>query len=723
MTKNFKVGNLKLFYLVVISMCYAFVAIKMPFNSGPDEAMRFAVLQDIVNFGRVANIYDSKSYFNPVWGISYSFLLSNFGYIVIYLCYKVVSYFIYPNFDLFVFARLSIAMIGIVNLVVLDKIIQSITNERKFTLQKVAVLCIVAFWPQVAFMFTYVNLDSFAILMTSLLILNYINGVKSNWNDNSIIYINVIIGFGIISYYNEFAIFLSCYLSMILSLFYKRYKYDVKYIIVKWVLGLSLLVIIILPYVLNNIYYYNDLFGMSVATNLQSVFSVDFLRNNHLSDYGLGRGLLPLFSNYSFWRSTLFSFIGAFGYMSIWFPNSIYLIFTVFFGIFSILGAKHFLDSELIKSVDGKLYFLFAICGIMVVLLMFIYYSYTAILYQPQGRYLFPSFIFIVSFSLIGIYNIKNKYMIYLLIVSIFLLYIYGLSLQFKFYHVDYLDKLTVIKIIFGVIIVILVKGLLGFIPKNINIIIFSLVFTYFLYFGYFCNFYVIPYNNLPKSDINNKCINCVASAKIIQINNQDLSDNVFNVQFLNSKYLPLKVSTQGHFSESSILIINGRYIDNIYNLYKYDAKNNYTNLNFIVRNLKVGFYNSLCVIDQDKKACGKMYLGNQVTADTNLSKVLHNLNGERIIEHNIVFAIDKKEVTDKYFIITGWAFPKSCTKFNNVALKVRYGDKVMYYISDLVVRHDVGAVYRCKNAEISGFKFILPQNMSTESINIVLTK
>ncbi len=169
---NFAKLIVPLFYILVLFI-YLLPALLLPFNSSPDEAMRLEVVKGIIASNHVLRVFDSNSDINSTWGFGYSFLISNLQYILIYAVHYFVNIFF--TCDSLTIGRLFSVVIGVLCVYTFDKILIALLVEAKDNLlYRISLVSVYAFWPQIASMFTYVNADSGALLVTNLLVLNFI---------------------------------------------------------------------------------------------------------------------------------------------------------------------------------------------------------------------------------------------------------------------------------------------------------------------------------------------------------------------------------------------------------------------------------------------------------------------------------------------------------------------------------------------------------------------
>lgn len=575
---NFSKLIAPLFYTIVF-MLYLLPAILLPFNSSPDEAMRFEVVKGIIRSDCIPRLFDYNSYIDSTWGFSYAFFISNLQYILVYMVYWFIKFFYHG--EIFIIGRLVAVFIGIACVYTFEKIVVAIFTETKEkNVERVLLTSIYAFWPQVAFMFTYVNADSGALLITNMLVLCFTNGWRNQWSKYEIYALGILIGCAIISYYNEYAVIMGVILGFFVDVISRRLL-TLK-LVKKISISVLLLLIVCFPYILNNILYYHDLFGLGLAKITSNVFAP--FNNQPVHSHTLfntGKTIWYLLTDWQFWFKTIASFIGWFGYMNIPYPKIIYALVVIVFIILSIFGFKYLTRKSFF---DSNLFFILCLIGIVsfvISIMLFISFSYFAA-YQAQGRYLFPSFLFIILLPLYGLYRAKSGILTGIISFALLSLCIYSINLQLSFYHVELSFWNTIKFILFGLcVLVILSFEYFRKIFISILIVCSLLVIVKFIYFSYFQNFYYMKNNQFSQP-----VIQLEMGKPVIQIKSVNgVRNNEIDLKFERnvSNIFPILLLINGRNKSNLYLSYNGRAYPSLSSLSLYDAKTGTTQVGFII--------------------------------------------------------------------------------------------------------------------------------------------
>lgn len=552
---NFAKLIVPLFYILVLFI-YLLPALLLPFNSSPDEAMRLEVVKGIIASNHVLRVFDSNSDINSTWGFGYSFLISNLQYILIYAVHYFVNIFF--TCDSLTIGRLFSVVIGVLCVYTFDKILIALLVEAKDNLlYRISLVSVYAFWPQIASMFTYVNADSGALLVTNLLVLNFIYGWRNKWSGYEVYSLGIIIGCAIISYYNEYAVIVGVLIGFFVDII-KRNLLTYNNLYKKLCISVILLLVICVPYLLNNYLYYNDLFGLGLSKVTANVFAPYQYQPEHShSLFNTGHSIWYLLTSMTFWFKTMASFIGWFGYMKIPYPKVIYVIIVVAFAYLSAFGIsklkfKSFVELDLYRALC-----LIGVISFVITLILFICFSYFVGL-QAQGRYLFPSFLFIVLLPIYGIHRKNSERLAIVIALILLILCIYSIKLQFSFYHVE-LSFFTIIQISFLCLCLglILISEYLRKVFRYVIMLCFVLIVIKFMYFSYFQNFYYMQDNQFSQAILRFKSGN--SAIKIQEVNGLSVSESPPILERKSSHVFPVMLLISGAKLSNLYLSYNGR--------------------------------------------------------------------------------------------------------------------------------------------------------------------
>ncbi len=389
-------------FLLVLCIYYTIWNISQPYNSSPDEYMKYDLCKYIFENNSLPHGGD-EAIRDSNWGISYAFE-PYLSYIISAGFMKIMSIFTADEFALVIAARFVSTLFMIGFIYVLIKISQ-ILFENKY---KYLFIVFIAFQPITAFLASYINNDSMALFSISIIVYSWILGLEHNWQDKYCILLGLGIGLCLLSYYNAYGYILCsvvlCLVSVILN------KMHIKDIIKKVLIVFTIAFVIAGWWFIRNAIIYNgDVLGMSTQTEYAQKYAIDELKpSNRLTPQQKDEGILEMLFKDKWIRLTFKSFYGVFGYMTIQMPNIIYVVIFSIWAI-GIIGCILGLN-ELFKCGNKEkiiLNYTF-ILAIIIVIILSLIYSYSSD-FQPQGRYIMPIIIPFMYFISKGIEKILEK--------------------------------------------------------------------------------------------------------------------------------------------------------------------------------------------------------------------------------------------------------------------------------------------------------------------------
>lgn len=381
-------------------------AYKQPFNSSPDERMRYVMPKYIYDTETLPRA-DDPTIVDEKYGHSYAGrpMLS---YFISVFFMKICSFFSTSDFALLMAARMGSIACGIGFIIFVMKISDELFSNihtRWFF------IILTALWPQCAFMFTYVNCDSLALFSIAMIIYYWIRGTKSNWNIPSCIGLGIALATGIQSYYNMYGyVFFSAVLFILYFIFTDHSPLKYKTMFLKGSLIFSIVFILAGWFFIRNaILYDGDFLGNKITLEMGNTYGAYGARPMDQSANSLAR--LRTFDGVIRWiLLTCRSFIGCFGYMSIPLKWWMYVVYCVeisigIWGVAMIIqklklrSAKP--DTEKTGYFTGRPIFIGCLTASCIITLLLDIY-YTTLDYQPQGRYLLPTLIPFVCVITLG---------------------------------------------------------------------------------------------------------------------------------------------------------------------------------------------------------------------------------------------------------------------------------------------------------------------------------
>lgn len=392
-------------FLFAVLFAWGFV---QPITEQPDERCRYVIPYFIYSHGRLP-VGNEAEVIMSTYGISYAFF-PGLPYIFMALFMKITSFFTRNAYVLLMSARVVNMLAGVGAYCFIRKTAKKLFAEPEtgwfFTLAA-------SFWPQVLFIFTYVNCDAFAYLSCSVMVYALVSGLREGWTRGHN-YVTLAVGVSVcaLSYYNAYGMIVASVLIFVLSFFQeKKNKYQARLFDLKNCLRIGLIITAICFvlagwwFIRNLVLYDGDLFGMEANRRLAEVHAIDAYKPSmKVTLRNSGNPWYCLIVSEQFRFLLKQSFFARFGNMTVLAPNYIIRGFKmiVFIGALGLLIPNRRKTFTGIKRAAFALGMLSA-AGITFVLTY--WYSY-ANDYQPQGRYLLPAVIPILCITCTGIQNI-----------------------------------------------------------------------------------------------------------------------------------------------------------------------------------------------------------------------------------------------------------------------------------------------------------------------------
>lgn len=391
-------------FLFAVLFAWGFV---QPITEQPDERCRYVIPYFIYSHGRLP-VGTEAEVIMSTYGISYAFF-PGLPYIFMALFMKIVSFFTTNAYVMLMSARVVNMLAGVGTYCFVRK-----TAKKLFAEPETGWLFTIAasFWPQVLFIFTYVNCDAFAYLSCSVMVYALVGGLREGWTRKNYVTLAVGVSVCALSYYNAYGMIVASVLIFVLSFIQeKKNRYQTRVFDLKGCLriGLKITAIVFVLagwwFIRNMALYDGDLFGMEANRRLAEVHAIDAYKPSlKVTLRNSGNPWYCLLINEQFRFLLKQSFFARFGNMTVLAPN--YIIRG--FKMIVFVGALGLLIPNRKKTFTGIKRMAFAIgmlsaAGITFALTY--WYSY-ANDYQPQGRYLLPAVIPLLCITCTGLQNI-----------------------------------------------------------------------------------------------------------------------------------------------------------------------------------------------------------------------------------------------------------------------------------------------------------------------------
>ena len=398
-------------FLVFIFLFYLIWSCCSPFDSAPDERMRYDIPKFIYETGRLP-LGQEEAIRDEVWGISYAFnpILS---YMISALFMKAASIFSKADYVLLMAARMVSILFGTGTAWLTIKISKKLlTGSYRWLF-----ICLVTLLPQMAYTSTYVNNDAMAIFSTAWIFYMWILGLETDWNWQSCLGLAVGVSLCTLSYYNAYGFILCSIVFFAFTCsFCTKKSPDFK---TMWKKGLGITIIVLIFagwwFIRNAILYQNDFLGMKTSSYYAQLYAQDpFKPSNRMTYQKMGVNFFQMLLSEGWFHNTKYSFIACFGYATIDLPGPLYHLYLIPFGlgVFGVLlrfSALFRLRREK-RWVKKNILHLCMLTAVIIPFILSAYYSYVSD-YQPQGRYILPCLLPAMYFVVIGLKELLLPFM------------------------------------------------------------------------------------------------------------------------------------------------------------------------------------------------------------------------------------------------------------------------------------------------------------------------
>lgn len=387
----------------------------LPFNAGPDEKMRYDVPMFIFKHG-VLPVGSDPEILDPNWGISYAFTPIT-PYILSGYLMRLV-FFIFKNQNMLLYTARFITIIFSILTIIVNFLIAKSLFKNNFC-GRWLFLFLTSLWPEFIYISIYVNVDSFAMFCSSLIIYGWVLCMQQNWSYKACSVLGVGIGLCSISYYNTYGYIVCSLLLMLISYFtYKKFSNSDYKDFVKKALFIILIIFLISGwwFIRNAILYNGDILGFSTSNLCAEQHAVADLKPSALE-----ANLKQMRNLYNFviwWPNNLRGFIyivlldrSIKNYIFVYLFYILILIIT-FVAFFSFIKS-YFPKIKNLQTKNKTFFNLTMLLAIFFPIAIDLYYSFFED-FQLQGRYALPALVPIIYFATFGINelvdrNIKNN--------------------------------------------------------------------------------------------------------------------------------------------------------------------------------------------------------------------------------------------------------------------------------------------------------------------------
>ena len=393
-------------FLIGLFCYYLIWTVSQPYNSCPDEKMKWDICKYIAEHNSIPDGRD-ESIRDSAWGISYAFQ-PILAYMICAVFVKIASIFTTQQFALVVAARLVSTISMTLTIYFVIKIANKLFKDKG--IYKYLFIIFIAFQPITAFLASYINNDSTAILAISMIIYLWILGLESNWKTKHCILLGGAVGFCALTYYNAYGYILCsvliCLSSAVLN------KMDAKEIAKKALIVASVAFAVAgWWFVRNAIIYDGDILGTKTQNEYGDKYALEQYKPSvRKTPENSNESILHMLNEDAWAKTTAKSFVGIFGYQSILMSNKIYYLYLSLWLIGGLGCLLKFKDLFIYKKEEKSKYILnyIFVIAIIIPILLSIIYSYTSD-FQPQGRYIMGIIIPFMYFVVNGIQTMLEK--------------------------------------------------------------------------------------------------------------------------------------------------------------------------------------------------------------------------------------------------------------------------------------------------------------------------
>lgn len=399
-------------FLLSLFIFYLLWAFVIPFDNAPDERMRYQIPMYIYQNGCLPAGGD-PAIRDYNWGISYAFTPIT-SYIISALFMKITSIFTTSSGALLLSARLVSTLCATATVAVCYPISKRIFKNN--ICLRWIFLVFVSLLPEFCFISAYVNIDSFAMLSTAIIVYGWVRGIDDNWSYKSCIVMAVGLSMCLLSYYNAYGFILCSVFIFFVTILGKSNKDENSNIDVIKKTSIIVGIVLLLTswwFIRNGILYNGDILGFRTSNQYGEMFGVDgFKPSQRASAMNKGQSLIQMLFGRLWLFSMLLSFIGWFGQFTIPLLFRMYLIYVIFFGLGIVgcfIGFRKFFPK--VKDMLGQRTRWFNLTMLLAAVIPFLInmvYSYCCD-YQAQGRYSLPALIPLMYLLAAGLGVLMDK--------------------------------------------------------------------------------------------------------------------------------------------------------------------------------------------------------------------------------------------------------------------------------------------------------------------------
>ncbi len=374
-----KIGITDCIWVIMVGALYFCWACHLQQSWCPDEYMRDDVAFWILQNGRLP-VGNEPELINPIWGFSYAFLPylpSLIGVLLMKLC----GLFTASPAALLMALRSVSVLAGAGSALFSLKIGKRVFHNRLSDYVFSAFICLL---PQFVFVSSYFNNDSFSVFTTVVMLYFWVCGLQDGWNVRNSIGLGIGIGCCALTYYNAYGFILGSVVFYFLSWAARGEKSKPGNVLKYFLIILGTAFAVAGWYFIRNYFIYDgDFLGMRAMRYCGELNAADAYKPSSIQTrQEMGVNFWDMLTDAYWFRNTLHSFIGCFGYMNVWISLKLVRVYYLVLGGGAAVGLVLLSGKKRTRPLS-----LCLLMTIVLPVLLSLYNSYTTD-YQMQGRYL-----------------------------------------------------------------------------------------------------------------------------------------------------------------------------------------------------------------------------------------------------------------------------------------------------------------------------------------------
>lgn len=394
-----------IFFMIMLFMLLCLWSNFKEYDRWGDEIMRYQIPKFIFENNRLPTLFDSSIY-DELYGFSYA-AQPNLPYIIAAIFMKAAYFFGVGENNLLLVARFVNILYGLLFAFFTIKIANELFTNKYI---KIIFISIVVLWPELLYMFIYVNTDAMALLGISIVTLYLIRGVKNGWIFKNCLCLaigNVLI---ILSYQNAYGMVLISAFIFIASYFQNKItKLEFIEMIKKGLLIMFSVGLCTLWFYIRNIILYGSLTGSNITNALSLKYgspnmNIAFRAHSAMDKMSSLSGIKNWFSQ----SLTTFFAWGWYDAFKFNYPHIIYQLIKVSIVLIGVIALIKIITTWKNFCFKKKIVIIgMTIAGLINFGLSFYFSAFCD--YVPIGRYWMPSIIIFGMMMTYGIRTIINR--------------------------------------------------------------------------------------------------------------------------------------------------------------------------------------------------------------------------------------------------------------------------------------------------------------------------